>query len=38
MRGRGPRFINGKAIAVSQLDACNGITSPTPEFPTGVYH
>jgi len=23
---------------VSQLDACNGITSPTPEFPNGAYH
>jgi hypothetical protein len=30
--------INGNAVTVSQLDACNGITSPTPEFPTGAYH
>ena len=34
----GGRDINGNTIAVSQLDACNGITSPTPEFPSGVYH
>jgi hypothetical protein len=30
--------INGNVIAVSQLDACNGITSATPEFPDGAYH
>jgi hypothetical protein len=34
----GGRDINGKVISVSQLDACNGITSPTPEFPKGAYH
>ena len=34
----GGRDINGNTIQVSQLDACNGITSPTPEFPNGVYH
>jgi hypothetical protein len=34
----GGRDINGNTIAVSQLDACNGITSPTPEFPNGAYH
>ncbi len=28
----------GAQIQVSQLDACNGITSPTPEFPNGAYH
>jgi hypothetical protein len=28
----------GAAVQVSQLDACNGITSATPEFPNGVYH
>jgi hypothetical protein len=33
----GGRAINGQVIAVSQLDACNGITSPTPEFPNGVH-
>ncbi len=34
----GGRDINGNTISVSQLDACNGITSPTPEFPSGIYH
>lgn len=34
----GGRDINGNVISVSQLDACNGITSPTPEFPNGIYH
>jgi hypothetical protein len=34
----GGRDINGDIIAVSQLDACNGITSATPEFPSGAYH
>jgi hypothetical protein len=34
----GGRDINGNVISVSQLDACNGITSPTPEFPSGAYH
>jgi hypothetical protein len=34
----GGRDINGAVIQTSQLDACNGITSPTPEFPNGVYH
>jgi hypothetical protein len=34
----GGRDINGAVINVSQLDACNGITSATPEFPTGAYH
>ncbi len=34
----GGRDINGAVIAVSQLDACNGITSATPEFPNGAYH
>ncbi|MHB8462489.1 MAG: YHYH protein [Vulcanimicrobiaceae bacterium] len=34
----GGRDINGNIIPVSQLDSCNGITSPTPEFPNGVYH
>ena len=34
----GGRDINGNTISVSQLDACNGITSPTPEFPSGAYH
>ena len=34
----GGRDINGSVVNVSQLDACNGITSPTPEFPSGAYH
>jgi len=34
----GNKDINGKLISSSQLDQCNGITSPTPEFPAGVYH
>ena len=34
----GGRDIDGNVIAVSQLDACNGITSATPEFPNGAYH
>jgi len=28
----------GAVVQVSQLDACNGITSATPEFPNGAYH
>jgi len=34
----GGRDINGNVITTSQLDACNGITSATPEFPSGAYH
>lgn len=34
----GDRDINGQQVALSALDECNGITSPTPEFPQGVYH
>jgi hypothetical protein len=34
----GGRDIDGNIIPVSALDACNGITSPTPEFPSGAYH
>jgi len=34
----GGRDINGAVITPSQLDACNGITSATPEFPDGAYH
>ena len=30
--------INGAAVSVSALDSCNGITSDTPEFPSGAYH
>jgi len=34
----GKRDIKGKVIPASKLDKCNGITSPTPEFPKGIYH
>jgi YHYH protein/Fibronectin type III domain len=34
----GSKDINGNSVTIAQLDACNGITSPTPEFPKGVYH
>ena len=34
----GDRDSSGKTITSSQLDACNGITSATPEFPEGIYH
>jgi hypothetical protein len=34
----GGRDTNGNVIPVSKLDACNGITSATPEFPNGIYH
>ena len=34
----GNKDINGTIVTVDQLDACNGITSATPEFPGGVYH
>ncbi len=34
----GNRDIAGKEVVAAQLDGCNGITSPTPEFPNGIYH
>ena len=34
----GDRELSGKKLKESDLDACNGITSATPEFPNGVYH
>ena len=34
----GGRDINGNVINVSQLDACNGLTSATPESPGEAYH
>jgi len=34
----GDRDLHGKQLKAKQLDACNGITSPTPEFPQGIYH
>lgn len=30
--------VNGKVVDATTLDACNGITSATPEFPNGAYH
>ncbi len=34
----GNKDVNGAAVGIDQLDACNGITSATPEFPGGIYH
>jgi len=34
----GGRDMNGDVFDPSKLDACNGITSATPEFPSGAYH
>lgn len=34
----GDRDINGDPIDPTTLDDCNGIESPTPEFPDGLYH
>ncbi len=34
----GDRDIDGKPVALGRLDACNGLTSATPEFPQGIYH
>lgn len=34
----GDRDIDGKQVKGKQLDSCNGIKSPTPEFPKGIYH
>lgn len=34
----GGRDVNGKIVDVTTLDSCNGITSATPEFPSGAYH
>ena len=30
--------MNGATVSVSALDACNGIFSPVPGYPRGVYH
>jgi hypothetical protein len=30
--------MNGATIPVASLDACNGIFSPVPGYPHGVYH
>ena len=34
----GNRDVDGKEVTAGELDECNGITSPTPEFPEGIYH
>lgn len=34
----GDKDMQGHTIAAQRLDVCNGINSPTPEFPQGVYH
>ena len=34
----GPFDTDGNELTAADLDECNGITSPTPEFPEGVYH
>lgn len=34
----GANDINGNPVSSKDLDECNGINSPTPEFPNGVYH
>lgn len=34
----GDKDMNGHARTASSLDACNGTTSPTSEFPQGMYH
>lgn len=34
----GDRDMHVKKIAAAKLDRCNGLTSATPEFPSGVYH
>jgi hypothetical protein len=30
--------MNGATVPVSSLDACNGIFSPVPGYPDGIYH
>ena len=34
----GAREIKGRRVSVAKFDACNGITSETPELPNGIYH
>ncbi|MCB0930812.1 MAG: YHYH protein [Mycobacterium sp.] len=34
----GARDIDGSPVPVEFLDQCNGIDSPTTEFPAGIYH
>ena len=34
----GDRDMRGQKIDPAVLDGCSGLTSPTPEFPQGIYH
>lgn len=34
----GDRDVDGVVIDPDTLDECNGLESPTPEFPDGIYH
>jgi len=34
----GDRDSNGRQLTAANLDQCSGITSPTPEYPDGIYH
>ena len=34
----GDRDLTGRQLTAADLDQCSGITSPTPEFPEGIYH
>jgi len=34
----GDRDVDGERVRPETLDECNGIDSPTPEFPDGIYH
>ncbi|HVV88177.1 MAG TPA: YHYH protein [Kofleriaceae bacterium] len=34
----GDRDADGRPVDPAALDECNGIDSPTPEFPAGIYH
>ncbi len=34
----GDRDISGQPVKPESLDECNGIESPTPEFPSSIYH
>ncbi len=34
----GPQGKDGKILTPADLDECNGIFGPTPEYPNGIYH
>lgn len=34
----GDRDLSGRPLTAADLDQCGGVTSPTPEFPAGIYH